>query len=448
MLGLFAPRCPVETQTKAWVERRMRWLAGRFGVGRLRSARVVLPTNEFFPDSYDGSEAAARDCFARMCGYMGVDPGSVALEVVDDRHMPGAAGLYEQKIRSNVYVARSQLESPPRLLATLAHELAHEMLLNGGHLTAAEADHEQVTDLLPVFLGVGIFLANATVQFDSQRTGNEYSWSVSRQGYLNSLALGYALAVFAHVRGEAKPAWAAHLRTDAAVTFKAGLRYLTRTGDTLFPPDAPAAHRPTTDDLLDGLVHQSPSVRLNALWEVKERTPLTPLFLPAVRACLADADEDVVCEAVRVLGAFGAAAVADAPRLIEAAWYGRPDVRVAALETLGRVRPDPVHTVPALAKVLTDLDPDVAAAAAYALAEYGTAAAPAEEALLDALVSAAAVTDPGPLTALVAAVRSAFPDARDRVRSHFADRDPEGLSVVLGMIRDRDGRTKGMTDND
>ncbi|MBX9626456.1 MAG: hypothetical protein K2X82_21830 [Gemmataceae bacterium] len=53
MLGWLFPRCPVGTVDKAWVERRMRWLAGRFGADRLRRAVVVRPTPEFFPDPYD-----------------------------------------------------------------------------------------------------------------------------------------------------------------------------------------------------------------------------------------------------------------------------------------------------------------------------------------------------------------------------------------------------------
>jgi hypothetical protein len=445
MLGYFFPRCPVDTHTKAWVERRMRWLASRFGIERLRNARVVLPTNEFFPDSYDGSEVAARDCFTRMCGYLGVDPASVTLEFVDDRQMPGAAGLYERRLRSNVCLARSQLGSPPSLLATLAHELAHELLLNGGHLRGDEADHEQVTDLLPVFFGAGIFPANATVQFDSHRTGNYYAWSISKQGYLNSITLGYALAVFAHVRGEDKPAWARHLRADARLPFRAGLRYLRRTGDTLFRPDESVPERPTTDDILDGLKHKSPSVRLSALWDLAERTPLTALFLPAVQQCLDDRDDAVQCEAVRLLGAFGPAAADLVPRLIEAAWYGQPDVRFAALDAIGRIRTNPGEAVPAVAKILKDEKPEMVTAAAETLAAYGAAAAVAESEILDALATAAAVTDLGPTIALVTALCAIGPNAEDKVRSHFGERDPEGREVVLKLIREQDSQQRTAT---
>ena len=46
MFGLFAPRCPLETAEKAWVERRMSWLADRLGLERMLKAPAVVPTDE------------------------------------------------------------------------------------------------------------------------------------------------------------------------------------------------------------------------------------------------------------------------------------------------------------------------------------------------------------------------------------------------------------------
>ena len=78
----------------------MLWLVERFGADRMLRARVVLPSGEFFPDPYDPDKADARRCMDRACEYLGVDPKSVELEVLDDHLMPGAAGLYEMRRRS------------------------------------------------------------------------------------------------------------------------------------------------------------------------------------------------------------------------------------------------------------------------------------------------------------------------------------------------------------
>jgi hypothetical protein len=76
-----SPRCPVITLEKAWIERRMLWLADQFGRDRLLGATFVLPDERHFPEPHDGSRDGARRLLDRLCGFMGVDPGAVDLEV-------------------------------------------------------------------------------------------------------------------------------------------------------------------------------------------------------------------------------------------------------------------------------------------------------------------------------------------------------------------------------
>ncbi|MDB5310373.1 MAG: hypothetical protein JWO38_4575 [Gemmataceae bacterium] len=442
MLGwLLPPKCPLGTRDKAWVERRMLWLAGAFGIDRMRTAPVVLPTDEFFPDRYDADLPSARRCLDRVCGYMGIDPARIALEILPDESMPGAAGLYEIRGQSKIYVAQSQLAAPLRLIAVLSHELAHELLLKGRHLSTEVDDHEQITDLLPVFLGVGIFLANATIHTSAWSTGNMSYWSISRSGYLSSITLGYALALFAFVRGESRPRWANHLRTDAAVTLRAGLRYLRKTGDSLFRPDTVTGPRPapTPAKVIEQLDHPSPSFRLCALWDVTGYALPPTELLPAVGQCLDDSDPDVQCEAVKTLGAFGAAAREKVPRLIQAAWCYTPAVRVAAIGSLGEIGTDPANVVPELSSMLRDKQADVVRAAADALAAYERQAGSAEPQLLAALEAAAKVTDIRTATRLVAALLAVSRDAKRRVREYFSRHDPEVYRLAVGMVEDEGG---------
>ena len=101
----------------------MLWLADRFGIERMRNARVIEPTSEFFPNYYSGSEDDARKCFRRMCGYMQIDPDTLEMVIGTDEEMEDAAGLYERRERSRIWIRESQLADPPSLLATIAHEL-------------------------------------------------------------------------------------------------------------------------------------------------------------------------------------------------------------------------------------------------------------------------------------------------------------------------------------
>ena len=62
-------------------------------------------------------------------------------------------------------MADDNFEDPARAVAVIAHELAHVLLLGNGYLGGHEKDHEELTDLLTVFSGLGIFTANAAFQF-------------------------------------------------------------------------------------------------------------------------------------------------------------------------------------------------------------------------------------------------------------------------------------------
>ena len=169
MFGWFHPTCPVGPAEKAWIEDRMRWLALEFGVDRLRKARVVLPTPEFFPDRYDADRAGAKRLFRRVCGYMDVDPDPIRLQFFTQKRLKGvdgfgsgAAGTYEDEgWRTTIRLDEDTLSDPMVVVATLAHELGHEILLGQGRITADRKDHEPLTDLITIFVGMGVFTANS-----------------------------------------------------------------------------------------------------------------------------------------------------------------------------------------------------------------------------------------------------------------------------------------------
>ena len=85
MFGWFQPVCPCDPAAKQWVEERLDWLTEQFGLHILLERPIILPTEEFFPDPWDGSPKAVRLMFRRVCGYMGVDPDDIQLELFTDR---------------------------------------------------------------------------------------------------------------------------------------------------------------------------------------------------------------------------------------------------------------------------------------------------------------------------------------------------------------------------
>jgi len=85
-----------------------------------------------------------------------------------------------------------------------------------------------LTDLVTVFLGMGVFTSNATIRDRGWTRGNWAGWETKKLGYLDQPTFGYALARFAWTRGETKPPWIKAVRPDVRAPLKQGLRFLAR----------------------------------------------------------------------------------------------------------------------------------------------------------------------------------------------------------------------------
>ncbi|MBC8029971.1 MAG: hypothetical protein H7Z16_07655 [Pyrinomonadaceae bacterium] len=243
----FVPKCPVEAEDKEWIEESMLWFIEEFGADTLRNTSVILPTAQFFPDQFSGDEDDLRALVNRVCDYMNVDPGRVELDIFTDRRagagrdLPvyedsysGAAGHYRKRRgKFVVSLESSQASDPTCLIATIAHELGHVRLLGEDRVTVDYEDHEPLTDLLTVFLGMGVFTGNSVFRFRQWDDAFSQGWQTERRGYMTEEMFGYALASLAWLRWEIKPPWSKYLEANVSAYFKGGQKYLEKTGDTL-----------------------------------------------------------------------------------------------------------------------------------------------------------------------------------------------------------------------
>jgi hypothetical protein len=240
MFGL-GSKLPVTEEERLWVDNGFNRLSRMLGSSRMRNCRVILPTDEFFPDAFDSSETGLRSLFRRVCGYVKVDPALVDLEIIPDssevfemlpaydRLPDGPAGMHfggTAEERPLIAVRQKLLKDPLVLVATIAHELGHVILLGGGHLSRDEEDMEPMTDLVTVYLGLGIFTANSSRRFKQFQDDRRAGWSMQRLGYLPEVVYGYALARFALERGEDQPSWPAHLSTNLKTYFQQSVSWL------------------------------------------------------------------------------------------------------------------------------------------------------------------------------------------------------------------------------
>ena len=93
-----------------------------------------------------------------------------------------------------------------------------------------------MNDLLTVFLGFGVFNANAAFQFHQYTKNDSQGWSTRRLGYLSEELFGYALARFAFERKEENPEWAKYLTTNVSTYFKRSLAWLRTNGSPVGTP--------------------------------------------------------------------------------------------------------------------------------------------------------------------------------------------------------------------
>lgn len=237
VMSFFRPKCPVTSDERAWIDESLRWFVRQFGREPL-GRPVILPTPEFFPGEYGGTDREVLEVVARMCRYMGVDPHRIAVELVADDwgaelrgdlpflyyRRSGAAGDYEVRDGKGVIgIARTQAERAMALVATIAHELCHELLIGGGRVSSSRRDGEPLTDLLTVYLGLGIFTANAAFDFS---TDHGHGWRTTHLGYLPEQMFGYALARYTLMRGDLAPTWARYLDVNPRAYLKQSLKFL------------------------------------------------------------------------------------------------------------------------------------------------------------------------------------------------------------------------------
>ena len=250
MFGL-SPELPISEDERQWVNEGFMRLERLLGRRRMLEAKIVEPTAEDFPDPYDRSPEAVEKLFSRVCTYMRVDRDGVELEIFQDEteelmeilpHWHGdggtrAAGFYlhaserERKDdggpgRMVVAIRSTSRKDPMSLVATVAHELGHVILLGGKLMDPKPPDHEPMTDLLTIFLGLGIFTANSACRFKQHQDDRRIGWSMRRLGYLTERMFGYALAKFAIERDDHKANWARHLTPNVRSDFKRSKQWL------------------------------------------------------------------------------------------------------------------------------------------------------------------------------------------------------------------------------
>ena len=244
------PGCPVTEHNRLWLEDAFLVLLDFFGKEKIQQRRILVPLHADFPIKYNGTEQPVYETMKIVATQMEVPFESIILSYYNDRirelstgspldakiypeSMKGdqtSAGLYWGQTEDGHYeigLNRELLSQPENLVATLAHEIAHIKLLGENRI---QTNNEPLTDLTTMIFGLGIFNANAA--FQTFKDYSSYGWK--SQGYLSQIQWGYALGLFAHVRGEHSPDWIRHLTPNVRSDFFLAQQFIADHPDIVF----------------------------------------------------------------------------------------------------------------------------------------------------------------------------------------------------------------------
>jgi hypothetical protein len=231
-------------KSEAWMQSHFEWLIEQFGeMTDFRNRSIVLPTPEAFKTGGKQGHELAVHLFDQVKFHAGMSKFAVNLVPLEPSY-PDYEGdnlikpVYDDGAAAGIYsldqdgVAQIQydvglLKQPMRLIATLAHELAHDLhTFSPQPLPEDELEEEFLTDLTSIFLGYGVFMANTAFEYQQFQDGNLSGWSYSRLGYLPENEMVYGTALFIQKREIDPHLVLKHLKPGLAKTLEKSLASL------------------------------------------------------------------------------------------------------------------------------------------------------------------------------------------------------------------------------
>jgi len=207
-------KLPITEEDKLWLEDDLNWLKMELGEEHFMKIQTIRPTKEFYDRNFDGTEADAEFVLQKTMELMSIQDVDIQLEYFNDSPIEmadgtilsspadlngsweSASGTYQQTENGIIIsIEQKQLKDPISLIATIAHELAHQILLGENRI---EENDEILTDLTAITYGFGIFIGNSQFRFGSQ----SFAWEWSSQGYLPEQIIAYSMAWLSKKRNE------------------------------------------------------------------------------------------------------------------------------------------------------------------------------------------------------------------------------------------------------
>ncbi len=306
MFGFSKPQAPLTTYQRLDIELLMRKTIETIGVDAAGRSEILSDVGSLSLDNSSPSrlvQSAAREVGQRM----NMPDVVFDLQIADGREL-GYPSTYKLAGHEGcsvlITVADDTARDPLRTVMELAYQYSYHFWNSQPGATPLDTD-PRTTNLLPVCFGMGVLASDACL-YDQQWSQAGWSgWSISRSGYYNASELGYAMALLARTRGEAKPPWIRRLRLDSKVAANQAWRYFESHqkvgGGLLFDANKIPSSKRDMKELADWLSGADMTFALAAGFALSHFDELPPLVIDAAMVATQSGDMDLIPVAVRLL---------------------------------------------------------------------------------------------------------------------------------------------------
>ncbi|HEC15504.1 MAG TPA: hypothetical protein ENI99_02875 [Sedimenticola sp.] len=240
MLSLFNNKSLLDEDATQWLFDAYAWALGNFGSDFFHEETIlVTPTSRHFPCRVNSRESMAASVFEQVAGYAGmqnwpfrlVEPGPDFVPVSPSSitfngapRGPAASLSLDGEVKDlTITYTPEQTRDPSVLAALFSLNLAAHL----GRATdePPPGDEElrgHATDLLAIFMGFGLFLANNAVMVRSGCSG--CGRSVQSMGFLSEDEMTYGLALFCVLKEIPNQEALPHLKRPLRPLFKKAVK--------------------------------------------------------------------------------------------------------------------------------------------------------------------------------------------------------------------------------
>ena len=238
----FKPSQLLDEASISWMFDTFSWALRNFDAGVFFNETIlVTPSNEHFPGTESSVEGMANLIFGKVKTYAGmqhwpyrlVDGNTLEeiplVQVRIEGPIRGERGEIQTSVDdSNKLVIpyhQGQMNDPEIVIANFAHNLAHYLGTTAGEAPpGGEENWPHVTELLAVFMGFGLMMANSANTTKIRSCSSCSGPAIERENFLSEYDITYALAIFCCSKGISVSTAAKNLKSSLRPFFKKAMK--------------------------------------------------------------------------------------------------------------------------------------------------------------------------------------------------------------------------------